>query len=329
MPLTFTSLREDDPGPRWQALFEASWPGYKAWFLSEGYRARPGYLTCLMKLQEHMPELIPLYERLVSLAGGSDVAARFLSMYSPPPYMTGCSQAAWTRGSARLVRNYDFSPRLFEGNLLYTAWNRRVIAMSDCLWGVLDGLNDAGVAVSLAFGGRQVVGEGFGFPLVLRYVLEFCDSTAAAVAALERVPVHMAYSATVVDRDGVVATVHVSPDRPTVVTDSPVCTNHQEQVEWEAYARFTETLERRTFMAERLADVEETEDRFVRRFHRSPLYHMQYEKAFGTLYTAVYSPREGEAAYLWPGHSGLKQTFEAFTEGRTLVSVRRARSKMI
>ena len=52
--------------------------------------------------------------------------------------------------------------------------------MSDCLWGLLDGMNDAGLAVSLTFGGRPVLGDGFGIPLVMRYVLETCEDVAEA-----------------------------------------------------------------------------------------------------------------------------------------------------
>ena len=47
--------------------------------------------------------------------------------------------------------------------------------MSDCLWGLLDGVNDAGLAVSLTFGGRRDVGDGFGIPIVVRYLLEVCS----------------------------------------------------------------------------------------------------------------------------------------------------------
>ena len=38
--------------------------------------------------------------------------------------------------------------------------------MSDCLWGLLDGMNDDGLGVSLTFGGRRVLGDGFGIPIV-------------------------------------------------------------------------------------------------------------------------------------------------------------------
>ena len=55
-----------------------------------------------------------------------------------------------------LVRNYDYSPDLCEWVVLSTAWTGlRVLGMSDCLWGLLDGMNDAGLAASLTFGGRR------------------------------------------------------------------------------------------------------------------------------------------------------------------------------
>jgi predicted choloylglycine hydrolase len=50
--------------------------------------------------------------------------------------------------------------------------DREVIAMGDGLWGVLDGINEDGLAVSLTFGGRRVLGDGFGIPLIMRYVME-------------------------------------------------------------------------------------------------------------------------------------------------------------
>ena len=56
-----------------------------------------------------MPELVPTYERLVELAGGDELAARFLSLYRPPGFVVGCTQAAWTRDDAPvLVRNPDY-----------------------------------------------------------------------------------------------------------------------------------------------------------------------------------------------------------------------------
>ena len=316
MRLHFTAIAEPHPGGQWHAHFERSWPGYRAWFLSEGDAERPTYLEGRRALARHMPELVPTYERLVELAGGSDTAARFLSLYRPPPYLTGCSQAIWPGDEPLLVRNYDYDPRLCEGTLLHTAWNgRRVIAMSDCLWGVLDGINDAGLVVSLTFGGRRVVGDGFGVPVILRYILEFCSTTAEAVEVLTRVPTHMAYNVTVIDRAAAFRTVYLSPDREAVVRQLPATTNHQGRVEWHAHARATATIERERYLFSRIADGDETADGLVGAFLHPPLYNSDFSKGFGTLYTAVYWPCRDHAELQWPGHAAWGHTFDAFHPG--------------
>ena len=133
-----------------------------------------------------MPELVPVWERLVELAGGDEVTAEAADavepsrascpavhrprsvLLSPPtaPAALRCSSAttttAWTC-SERVVYSSAFT-------------GRRVLGMGDCLWGLLDGMNDAGLAVSLAFGGRPGSGPGFGIPLVVRYLLEVATS---------------------------------------------------------------------------------------------------------------------------------------------------------
>jgi len=312
--LKFEAIAEDLPGTKWQGHFRSAWPDYQRWFLQEGEHARPYYLSSVRALRDHMPELMPTYERLAELAGGGDLEARFLSLYCPPPYLTGCSQAVWSGPPPLLVRNYDYSPRLCEATIMKTAWNGRgVIAMSDCIWGVLDGVNADGLAVSLSFGGLKVVGEGFGVPIVLRYVLEFCTTLNEAVKVLERVPCHMAYNVTLLDRGGAYATVYVAPDRPAQVLDQPYCTNHQDRTDWEPYVRASGSVEREQFIAARLRDGAGDAESFVGEFLRPPLYSTAYARGFGTLYTAVYEPGAG-ANYLWP-HFSWRQSFASFTEG--------------
>jgi predicted choloylglycine hydrolase len=322
MRVSLSSIREDRPGPKWQARFETFWPSYREWFLSEGYLARPGYVSSVKKLRQHMPELMPLYEEFVGLAGGGDLAARFLSLYRPPPYAMGCSQAVWSGRDPALVRNYDYSPWLFEGTLLFSSWNRPVIAMSDCLWGVLDGINAAGLAVSLAFGGGRIVGDGFGVPLILRYILEFCDYAEQAIEILRRVPAHMPYNVTLVDREGDFSTVQVYPGRDAAVTDSPVGTNHQQRVGSEDYARMSSTVERQKFLDARLADANETRSSFIERFLHPPLHNTRYEHAFGTLYTAAYYPRDLAAEYYWPRQATLRQSFSDFEEEEKVIHLK-------
>ena len=319
MEIIFTAFEEAQAGPKWQRVFERYWSSYQRWFWSEGERARPTYRVCLRALREHMPELLPTYHKLVDLAGGGDQAARFLSLYCPPSFLTGCSQVVWTRNPPLLIRNYDYSPSRWEAVSWKTAWTGRpIIAMADCLWGVLDGMNADGLALSLSFGGRLAVGEGFGIPLVLRYVLESCSTVDEAVGVLQRVPVHMTYSVTVLDHRGSFATVYLAPDRPTKVLPLAVVTNHQHQVEWHQHAQATRTLERERFLTKALRESSADVQRLVQAFFSPPAYVTSFEHGFGTLYTTVYHPATGEVEYLWPNLRRL-QSFTNFAEGELMV----------
>ena len=93
------------------------------------------------------------------------------------------------------------------------------MGMSDCLIGLLDGINESGLAVSLAFGGNRTVGDGFGVPIILRYVLQTCRTAEQAARVLARVPTHMAYNVTVLDRSQIRFTVRLAPDRKSAITD--------------------------------------------------------------------------------------------------------------
>jgi predicted choloylglycine hydrolase len=305
VPFTFRSLEEPEPGPRWQAVFEERWPHYRAWFLQEGEGARPSYATSVRMLNAHMPELMPVYERLVDLAGGGDLAARMLSLYKPPPYLAACSQGAWTReGGPMLTRNYDYAPWRFEGTIWLTRLTgRRVIGMSDCLWGLLDGMNDAGLAVSLTFGGRRVLGDGFGIPIVVRYLLETCEDVASAKEALARLPYSLSHNLTMLDRTGAVLTAFLSPDREPIFRPFPVATNHQGIVEWPEQATATRTIERERHIIELLDDPAVSAETFVDSFLIAPLFSTAYASGFGTLYTASYRSADGLVDYRWPAHS--------------------------
>ena len=313
--LTFQSVAEPLPGARWQARFRESWPALERWYLRDGDAARPSFPVARDRLREHMPELVPTWERLVELAGGGDLAARMLTLYDPPPVVTGCSQAVFARPRPVLARNYDFDPALLEGVIRASAFTgRQVIGMSDCLWGLLDGINDAGLVVSLAFGGRRETGPGFAVPLVVRYLLETCETTDGALAALARIPVQASYNLTILDRAGAAATARVGPDRPLALGPVPVATNHQHSVEWPEHATAIASVEREQRLLELVGDTESGEERLLGAFLEPPLYSVAYADGFGTLYTAVHRPAEGAVEYRWPG-ARLRQAFGAFEEG--------------
>lgn len=321
MDVLWRAISEDDPGPKWAGLFAEYWPGYQCWWAREGDNARPKYLECRRALERHMPEMVPLYDRLCELVGGGDQQARFLSFYSPPAYLSGCSQAIWPGAQPVMVRNYDYSPRAFDSLILRTKWQgRAVMGTSDGLWGLVDGCNDAGLAISLTFGGRREVGDGFGVPLILRYVLQVCKTAEEAGEVLARVPTHMSYNVTVLDAKRRYLTAMMAPDRPAVITRAAVATNHQESVEWVSHARFTATVERERYLLQRLTLHRETEEKFISAFLKPPLYSTAYSAGFGTLYTAVYRPRKREMEVRWPG-ANWRFSLKDFQESRRVIAV--------
>lgn len=320
MSLTFRAVAEDQPGPKWAGLFRDYWPAYRRWWEREGVTARPTYRECRRALEHNMPEMTGLYDTLVELAGGSDAQARFLSFYCPPRYLAGCSQAVWPGDEPLLVRNYDYDPRAFDAVVLRSRWQGRgVIGTSDGLFGLVDGINDAGLVLSLTFGGRREVGEGFGVPLILRYILQTCSSAPEAAEVLARVPCHMSYNVTVLDAERRFLTAYLAPDRPAVLTHAAVATNHQERVEWSSHARFTATVERERYLLQRLTLHPETQERFIGAFLKPPLYSTAFSSGFGTLYTAAYRAQDRTLALHWPGRTWLK-TFSTFEEDAVAVA---------
>jgi predicted choloylglycine hydrolase len=285
----------------------------EAKFLLEGASARPGYLTSSTELEKYMPELMPIYHQLCSLAGGDDLSARYLSMYCPPPYLAACSQLAWTEHEPVLVRNYDYDPALFEGAMLKTNWIQPVIGMSDCNWGILDGINASGLAISLAFGGKKSRGVGFGIPIIIRYLLETCNSVKQACEKLKYLPVHMAYNITMVDKYSDFSTVYVGPNQQALITKDRAATNHQQVVEWENYALMTSSQERIDALVAYMNVPYQTEANLLNAFGVPPLFVYKPEKSFLTLYTSIYRPWSTSMKVFWEGNE-LNQSMASFTE---------------
>jgi predicted choloylglycine hydrolase len=302
--LRFVSIDEELPGERWRTLFRETWQAYRAWWLQHGAGARPDRHQAEEALARHMPELVSVHHELVRLAGDDDVAASMLALWNPPAFIVGCSQAVvpdTQTGEPVLIRNYDYDPRLFEATVYRSRWgSRRVLGTGDCLWGLVDGVNDAGLAVSLTFGGRREIGEGFGVPLVIRYLLEVCDDVPAATAVLARLPHQLSYNITLCDRSGAVATVFVAPDRAARITAEPQTTNHPETVEWPEHAAWVHSVER----LDRLRELQTggvDADALVAAMLAPPFLARQWNEGFSTLYSAAYRPASGTLTYHWPG----------------------------
>lgn len=316
MTLTFDAVSEGTPGGKWHRRWMRSWPAYEAWFVSRGGDAGPDRIACRTALGRYMPELLPVYDQLVAIAGGGDRAARFLSAWCPPRYLGGCSLAAMSDGTdVRLLRNYDLSPDLNEGLLLRSEWTGRpVMGMVEFLWGLSDGINDAGLSVALAYGGRSETGEGFGVTTILRYVLEVCDTVEDALDVLDRVPSHMAYNIVLADASGATASVELAPGGGAKRMPRAIATNHQSGVAAPDRAHFTRTYERHKFLSALPVGVRDLHITFT----SAPLRQDRYSEALGTLFTAEYDPLERSLRLIWPKED-WHQTLAQFDEGQRVI----------
>ena len=224
-----------------------------------------------------------------------------------------------------LVRNYDFPAELCERHFMGSRrLGRGVVGMSECLWGLDDGMNDQGLAISLTFGGSRAVGEGFGIPLILRYVFQVCGSVEEAVEVFRRVPSHMAYNVTVLDREGECRTVRLHPERALLVTAEPHATNPQLPIDDPAYTWRTRSLERLRHLEIQARAPASTLDAALDRFLESPLHEPTEGGRFPTLYTVAYDPVGARAVVAWPGEPRWTLGPEPFPTERRNVRLRDA-----
>jgi len=277
---------------------------------------------CRSAFANTMPELVPLLDRLVALAGeDADGLTRFLTLYQPPAFLTGCSQLSLSKHGTHLIRNYDYAADRFEATVVRTGFLQPVLFVSDCIWGALDGINGSGLAISLAFGGDDRVAPGFGIPVIVRYLLEVSVSVGDALARLETLPSHMRYNLTLADATGEHVTVFLGAgEEPMRMAPRPLATNHQDGLVRRPYHHAVGSHDRAIFLANRAKDPGETAETLIRHFLERPLYQKRFREGFGTLYTAAYHCEARSLRLVWPGRVRSFST-EGFAAARFTVGL--------
>lgn len=296
--LEFRAVDDTCPGSTLVEIFQEYWPAYERWMRNSMDTSDNEHQTQLKNL---MPELFPVYESLLESFGGGVEKAQFLSLYNPPRVVRGCAQIVLdTADGPVLLRSYDHHPALLDSIILKSAWiDRSVLAMTDCIWGVLDGINDHGLAVSLSFGGKDKVGPGFAAPLIARYILETCETIDDAKSVLKRVPVYMPYTFLVTDTSGTFVTAYTGPEEPTRFVERRASTNHQSTTDWPEYCKFTQSIERLDIL-ETMLDQSKEKPEALDQFLTPPLWRNDYAHASGTLYVAEYRTNARSLTLHWP-----------------------------
>ena len=208
-------------------------PAYRKWYLKELGRARTSPRAGMLE------NTCPSWSRSTS-AWSSLLAATS----SPPlPRSTGRPASWWAApglpGTGTAIRSSSATtttPSRAEGIVKVDLLDEgRVIGMSDCLWGLLDGVNQAGLAASDVRGptrGGKRIRHPVGGSLPARDA-----GPSPTREALARLPIHAAQNVTLLDRTG--ARGHrLRGSRPRArVRDVPAATNHQNPDDWRSTPR--------------------------------------------------------------------------------------------
>ena len=80
-------------------------------------------------------------------------------------------------------------------------------------------------------------------------------------------------------------------------------------------------MEREEFLLQRMMRHRESEQNLIAAFQRPPLYSLNFDRGFGTLYTAAYRPRAGTLELRWPGLS-WRLSLDNFVEGEKRIEYR-------
>lgn len=302
----------DGRGGAWLGYAEPVWPAIVA-ETEPGALEPAGAAPARAALLRHMPELEPVLDRLAAELDRPGAAA-VLTHTALKPFFAGCSM---TGVAGALVRNYDFAPEGCERTVVASRFLRPVIGMGDYLWGLLDGVNDAGLAVAMSFGGRFVHGPGMSILVVVRYLLETCATVDEAWRAVARMPIATSQNLILVDREQT-AVVHLGPDRAATRVDQTCVTNHQDAAVPPAQEAHSATQRRLDALRALPADADV--DAAIAALLRPPLYQTRYADGAGTVYTAAYRPAEGRVTYAWPG-ARREQSFAGFEPGEWTVQV--------
>jgi predicted choloylglycine hydrolase len=177
---------------------------------------------CQKAYEQFFPEVIDEIRGMAEGAGipFRDLAAFLFCMYSFP-FENRCSCFAWKRGESIVFgRNSDFLVRLeksnasvyyhLDGGFAFVGNTTAAIQMED-------GINEHGLAIGLTFTYPTVRRPGMNAGLLVRYLLEKCQTVDESLINLRQLPISSSQILTMIDKTGDMAVVECNCENLVVV----------------------------------------------------------------------------------------------------------------
>ncbi|WP_301108404.1 C45 family peptidase [Sporosarcina sp.] len=235
-----------------------------------------------------------------------DEVLRLFGGYDMPILEMGCTSFIT---SDYYVRNYDFSPLIYDGSFVIQRHNKDnwTCGNAELMVGMLDGMNHNGLTCGLHFVNNDLHKKGFIGSTIVRIVLEMCKNVEEAIDLLKELPHAASYNYSLVDRNGNFAVFEASPDKTNVhrEKESLSCVNmfHTDKMKCYNQANVDSSLDR----VKALSHMSKSQ-RPVREVHKwfsdqtSPVFYTDYENFFGTLHTVSYVPKFNKIILTAPGN---------------------------
>ncbi|MGM7703493.1 C45 family autoproteolytic acyltransferase/hydrolase [Pseudalkalibacillus sp. Hm43] len=217
-------------------------------------------------------------------------ALRLFSGYDLPKLEAiGCSSKVT---QDYLVRNYDFSPAIYDHQLVFSQPTEAAASAGYTLhqMGRHESVNEHGVATALHFVNNANQVTGFMSSTIVRMMADLCKSTDDCIQLLKELPHACSYNYSIGDQNGNHAVVETAPEKVVVRSgeEALACTNHFQDAGMSHFnrERLGHSKARQEAIDTKHADGEEVFKWFSD--PESPMFFEDYEQFFGTLHTFAY-----------------------------------------
>ncbi|WP_461178344.1 C45 family autoproteolytic acyltransferase/hydolase [Virgibacillus ainsalahensis] len=204
----------------------------------------------------------------------------------------GCSSVVNQRYA---VRNYDFSPEIYDQRLVLIQPKESFASVGHSLHiiGRHEGVNEKGLFISFHFVSKEKPKEGLTASMVVRIVLDSCQRTEEAIKLLKQLPHSWSYNFSIGDSHGETAIVEISPYEIKVRESKGtlMCTNHYQHKDLinKNKEDYTDSNKRISYLEKK--NFNELSGKEVFDWFKSSdsvMFYKDYNGLFGTLHTFAY-----------------------------------------